>query len=63
MAKKPKEEWQIAVRSKLDKAGIGYRELAEEMGESEDCVRQVMSKNNQPFLRDRILKHLNIMEE
>lgn len=62
MAKKPKEEWQIAVRGELDKKGIGYKELAEEMGESEGCIRQVMCKDNQPILRDKICKHLNISE-
>lgn len=63
MAKKPKARWQIAVRSKLEEMGIGYRELADRMGENEGCVRQVMCKDNQPILRGKICNYLNIKEE
>lgn len=63
MAKKPKARWQIAVRSKLEEMGIGYRELADRMGENEGSIRQVMCKDNQPILRGKICKYLNIKEE
>lgn len=62
LAKKPKTAWQIAVRTELDKMGIGYKELADEMGENEGSIRQVMCKDNQPFLKAKILKHLKIEE-
>lgn len=62
LAKKPKTAWQIAVRIELDKRGIGYKELAEEMGENEGNIRQLMCKDNQPILKGKILKHLNINE-
>lgn len=60
LAKKPKEQWQIDVRCELDRRGLGYKELAEEMGENEGNIRQAMCKNNQPLLRDRILNYLDI---
>lgn len=63
MAKKPKAKWQIAVRAKLEEMGIGYRELANRMGENEGSVRQVMCKDNQPILKRKICKYLNIKEE
>lgn len=62
MARKPKAPWQIAVRAELDKKGMGYKELAEEMQESEGNIRQIMSKDNQPLLRERIIKHLGMTE-
>ena len=63
MAKKPKKAWQIAVRSKLDLMGIGYLELAERINEKEPCIRQVMCKDNQPNLREKICKYLEIEQE
>lgn len=62
MAKKPKAKWQIAVRVKLDEMGIGYRELSERMGENEGSIRQVMCKDNQPILKQKICDYLNIKE-
>lgn len=63
MAKRPKKPWQISVRAKLDAMGIGYNELAERIDESSECVRQVMSKDNQPKLRGKICKYLDIPED
>lgn len=63
MAKKPKKEWQIAVRAKLDSMGIGYQELANRIGEKEPCIRQVMCKDNQPILREKICKYLDVTEK
>jgi hypothetical protein len=60
LAKKPKENWQIEVRAKLDSMGIGYRELSEFMNENEGSIRQVMCKDNQPILRSKICNYLNI---
>lgn len=60
MAKKPKAAWQIAVRAELEKRGIGYKELAEATGDTEACIRQAMSKDNQPLLKQRICKYLGI---
>lgn len=60
MAKKPKKEWQIAVRAKLDIMGIGYQELADRIGEKEGCVRQVMCKDNQPILKEKICRYLDV---
>lgn len=62
MARKPKTAWQIAVRAELDKRGMGYKELAEEMQEKEGNIRQIMSKDNQPLLRERIIKYLGMRE-
>ena len=62
MAKKPKAEWQIAVRCELDKRGIGYQELADAIGEKEGCIRQLMCKDNQPILKSKILAYFNIGE-
>ena len=62
MAKKPKKEWQIAVRAKLDSMGIGYNELADRISESRQCVRQVMCKDNQPKLKEKICQYLNVDE-
>lgn len=60
MAKKPKKKWQIEVRAKLDNMGIGYRELAERINAKEGSVRQVMCKDNQPILREKICEYLGI---
>ncbi|MCB6992400.1 hypothetical protein LI177_02735 [bacterium 210820-DFI.6.37] len=60
MAKKPKEKWQVAVRAKLEEMGIGYKELAERMGEKEGCVRQAMCKPGMPILKKKIRDYLNI---
>lgn len=62
MAKKPKAKWQIAVRAKLEEMGIGYKELASRMGENEGSIRQVMCKNNQPILKEKICNYLNIKD-
>ena len=62
MAKKPKAKWQIAVRTKLDEMGIGYKELAQRMGENEGSLRQVMCKDNQPILKRKICDYLNIKD-
>ena len=62
MAKKPKLAWQVMARSKLDEMGIGYKELAEQIGTPEGTVRQVMCKNVSPGVRSKICKHLNIEE-
>lgn len=58
--KKPKKPWQIEVRSKLDQDGIGYRELAKRTGISEDMIRQVMSKDNMPGVRQKICDYFDI---
>lgn len=63
MAKKPKAAWQIAVRAELEKRGIGYKELAEATGDTEPCIRQAMSKDNQPLLRRRICEYLNVSDD
>lgn len=60
MAKKPKKQWQIDVRAKLDSMGIGYMELAERIDANEGSVRQVMCKDNQPILRKKICEYLGI---
>lgn len=62
MAKKPKAKWQIAVRAKLEEMGIGYKELADRMRENEGSVRQVMCKDNQPILKEKICNYLNIKD-
>lgn len=60
MAKKPKKPWQIAVRAKLELLGIGYKELAERIGENPESIRQLMSKDNMPRLRGKVCDYLNI---
>jgi len=62
MAKKPKAKWQIAVRTKLDEMGIGYKELAQRIGENEGSVRQAMCKNTYPILKRKICDYLNIKD-
>lgn len=60
MAKKPKAQWQIKARSKLDEMGIGYRELSEMIGATEGTVRQAMCKDVAPGVRKRICEKLEI---
>ena len=61
--KKPKAKWQIATRAKLDEMGIGYRELAERIGETEALVNQAMCKDNMPRIRNKICENLKIVVE
>lgn len=63
MAKKPKKQWQIDVRIKLDQMGIGYKELADRMGENEGSIRQVMCKDTMPKLKQKIIEYLGIEAE
>ena len=60
MAKKPKKQWQIDVRMRLDQMGIGYKELADRMGENEGSIRQLMCKDNQPILKKKVCEYLGV---
>lgn len=40
--KEPKTEWQIAVRMALERLGMTYSELAEEVGTTEDYIKLLM---------------------
>lgn len=60
MAKKPKEEWQISIRTELDRRGMSYDDLAHEMGEPEGTIRQLMRRNDMPLLKEKVLKYLGI---
>lgn len=62
MAKKPKEEWQIEVRRKLEAMGIGYKELAERLGLNDGTVRQAMCKNTCPGIKKQICNYFNIKQ-
>lgn len=63
MARKPKTAWQIALRTELDRRGIGYKELADAIGYKEGSVRQLASKDNQPILKKKVSKYLGIEDE
>jgi predicted transcriptional regulator len=43
--RKPKTAWQIAVKMALERLGMTYKELAEEVGTSEDYVKLLMCAN------------------
>ena len=60
---KAREQWQVAVRSKMFELGIGYRELAEAVGASYDTVRQVVTKGVSPGVRKRICDYLGVSDK
>jgi len=62
MAKKPKEKWQIAVRTKCDEKGISYQDIADGIGRSEGVVRAAMSVNGQSYglLKKEILEYVGV---
>lgn len=41
----PKTDWQIAVKMALDRLGMTYAELAEEVGTTEEYVKLLMCAN------------------
>lgn len=60
MSKKPKQQWQIEVRTKLEELGIGYQELADRAGLNEGSVRQAMCKDVAPGIKRKICDYLGI---
>jgi len=40
--KKPKTEWQVAVKAEMDKRGLTCKDLAEAVGSKAGYVRQLM---------------------
>ena len=58
--KKPKKEWQVAVKSKCDFMGISYKELAERVGVNAGTLKQAMAKDNVPGVRAKVCEYLGI---
>ena len=59
--KAPKKDWQIQIRSILDKRGMTLADLAEEMGESPLMVRKVMGcSQNLPTLSRKVCDYLGV---
>ena len=60
MPKRPKEKWQIEVRTALDERGITYKDLADIVGASESSIRQVMCKDNMPGVKSKMCHYLGV---
>lgn len=60
MAKKPKTEWQIAVKAKMDATGLTYAELSKLIDVDDAIIRQVMCKDNMPRVKAKICEYLGI---
>ena len=63
--KKPKTEWQVAVKAEMDKHGLTCKDLAEAVGSKAGYVRQLMCGSyhwvgDDSSVKERITKYLEI---
>ncbi len=63
MAKRPRESWQAEAKAKMEKLGIGYKELGERIGYKQGTVGQAMCRNHNPIIKQKICDYLGIAEE
>ena len=63
--KKPKTEWQVAVKAEMDKRGLTCKDLAEAVGSKAGYVRQLMCGSyhwvgDESTVKERITKFLEL---
>ena len=58
--KNPKEPWQIAAISKLQRQGMTYEELAKFIGYEKGTVCQAMCKNYSDTIKNKICEYLGV---
>ena len=58
--KRPMAEWAANVKMQLALKGMEYKDLSEQTGITIDCIKQVMTKDNQPRHRKTICEFVGI---